>query len=80
MTQNTHSRAIVSAGRITPEQFRAVADFLGTTDKNIVIGAILQFLIAEGLDPRDAFDVVFGEGAYTKFAGLIYDALNAHNS
>lgn len=69
----------ISADQITPEQFNAVAELLGTTDKNTVIGVILQFLIAEGLDPRDAFDVVFGEGAYTKFAGLIYDALNAKN-
>lgn len=63
--------------QITAAQLNEVATLLGTTDKNVVISAVLKTLVQSGIDMQTAFDAVFGEGAYRKFAGEIYSALRA---
>ena len=57
--------------------FNQVATLLGTTDKNVVFSAILKTLVESGVAANAAFDMVFGEGAYKKMAGDVYDALRA---
>lgn len=54
-----------------------VAELLGTTDKNVVISAVLKTLVSTGIAVDVAYDMVFGEGAYKRFAGEIYTALRA---
>lgn len=63
--------------QITAAQLNAIAELLGTTDKNVVYSTVLKFLCDKGVAADVAFDLVFGEGAYKKFAGIVYDALNA---
>lgn len=63
--------------RITPDQLNQIAGLLGTTDKNVVISAVLKSLVDMGADMATAFDLVFGEGAYRRFAGEVYHALRA---
>lgn len=45
--------------------------------KNAAISARILALMSEGQTLRQAFDAVLGEGAYTKLAGEVYDALRA---
>lgn len=45
--------------------------------KNAKISAMIIAKMQEGLDIREAFDAVLGEGAYMKLAGEVYDALRA---
>lgn len=54
-----------------------VANLLGTTDKNVVFSAVLKTLVENGIAINVAFDHLFGEGAYKKFAGEVYHALRA---
>ena len=54
-----------------------VAELLKTTDKNLVISAVLKTLMSTGIAVDVAYDMVFGEGAYQKFAGDVYNALRA---
>jgi hypothetical protein len=55
----------------------AIADELKTDDKNLVINVAMSMLVKSGVAVDDAFDLLFGEGAYKKFAGQIYHALRA---
>ena len=55
----------------------AIADELNTTDKNLCITVALNVLVKTGVEIDEAFDLLFGEGAYKRFAGLVYDALRA---
>lgn len=55
----------------------AIADELKTTDKNMVINVALNMLVKSGVAVDAAFDMLFGEGAYKRFAGQVYDALRA---
>lgn len=64
---------------ISAAKLNQVADLLGTRDKNVVFCAVIQFLVKSGLTIDEAFDTVFGKGAYTRVAGQIYDALRAAN-
>lgn len=45
--------------------------------KNAKISAMIIAKMQEGLDIREAFDAVLGEGAYMRLAGEVYDALRA---
>lgn len=54
-----------------------VANILGTTDKNVVFSACIHALTLKGIEINVAYDMVFGEGAYKKFAGEVYNALRA---
>lgn len=63
--------------QITAQQLNEVAALIGTTDKNVVFSVVLKSLVQSGIDIQVAFDALFGEGAYTKFAGEIYQALRA---
>lgn len=63
--------------KVTAAQLNQVAAMLKTTDKNVVFSAVIKTLVDAGLEVNEAFDAVFGEGAYTKFSGQIYDALRA---
>ena len=63
--------------QITTAQLNEVAKLLGTTDKNTVFRSILCTLFDQGIAVDVAFDFVFGEGAYKRFAGDVYDALQA---
>jgi hypothetical protein len=45
--------------------------------KNQAISAAILANIANGMDLPAAYDAVFGEGAYLKMTGEIYDALRA---
>lgn len=62
---------------ITTAQLNEVANLLGTKDKNLVFSAVLQTLVKSGVAVNVAFDLVFGDGAYKKFAGEVYAALRA---
>lgn len=62
--------------QITKEQLDQVAGLLGTDDKAIVFSAVMATLVNNGTPVNDAFDMLFGDGAYVKFAGHIHDALN----
>lgn len=55
----------------------AIAEELNTADKNQVINVALSMLTKSGVAVDAAFDLLFGEGAYKKFAGQVYDALRA---
>jgi len=61
--------------QVTTAQLNEVATLLGTTDKNLVFTVILKTLVDNGVDIVVAFDAVFGEGAYKKFAGEVWKAL-----
>lgn len=43
--------------------------------KQAIISAKILKLVAEGINLRDAFDAVLGQGAFEKLAGEIYDEL-----
>lgn len=49
----------------------------GRKMKNAQISAAILANVAKGMDLPTAYDAVFGEGAYIKMAGDIYDALRA---
>jgi len=55
----------------------AIAAELKTEDKKTVICVAMSMLTKSGLEVDIAFDLFFGEGAYKKFAGQVYDALKA---
>ena len=63
--------------QITTAQLNEVANLLGTTDKNVVFSTVLKNLFQNGIATDVAFDFVFGEGAYKRFAGDIYTAIRA---
>jgi len=63
--------------QITTAQLNQVANLLGTKDKNVVFSAVIQFLVKSGLAIDEAFEMVFGEGSYERFAGQVYEALRA---
>lgn len=62
---------------ITANQLNQVAELIGATDKNVVFSVVIKHLVDAGLSVELAFESVFGEGAYKKFAGQVYDALRA---
>lgn len=45
--------------------------------KDQIISARILAAMASGMELREAFDSVLGEGAYMKMAGEVYDALRA---
>lgn len=55
----------------------AIAEELNTTDKNLCINVALNMLVKTGVSIDDAFDLLFGEGSYKRFAGQVYEALRA---
>lgn len=55
----------------------AIAEELKTDDKNVVISVAISMLVKSGVAVDAAFDLLFGEGAYVRFAGQVYDALRA---
>lgn len=55
----------------------AIATELNTTDKTLCINVALSMLVKTGVAVDAAFDLLFGEGAYQRFAGQVYDALRA---
>ena len=61
--------------QITTAQLNEVATLLGTTDKNVVFSVVLKTLVDAGLQVNVAFNMLFGEGAYKKFAGEVWQAL-----
>jgi hypothetical protein len=54
-----------------------IAEELNTTDKNLVISVAMSALVKSGAEVDVAFELLFGEGAWKKFAGNLYDALRA---
>lgn len=54
-----------------------IAEELNTTDKNLVISVAMNMLVKSGVAVDAAFEMLFGEGAWEKFAGNVYDALRA---
>ena len=62
---------------ITTEQLNAVANMLGTTDKNLVFSACIKTLIEAGIDARAAFDFVCGKHNIDTVIGELYDGLRA---
>mgnify|MGYP003583449732 CR=1 FL=1 len=63
--------------QITAAQLNEVATLLGTTDRQVVISAVMKTLVQSGISADVAMDAVFGEGSYKRFAGQVYDALRA---
>lgn len=59
------------------ELLNAIAEELKTTDKNLVINVAMSMLVKSGVAIDEAFDLLFGEGAYKRFSGHVYDALRA---
>jgi len=60
---------------ITASQLNAIAKLIGTEDKSIVISMAIRTLCETGMQPSEAFDAVFGQGAFESFAGDIHAAL-----
>ena len=52
-----------------------IAAELNTEDKNACISVAIKMLVDSGLAVNEAFDALFGEGAYLKMAGNIYHSL-----
>lgn len=50
---------------------------MSATEKNTLITLALAKKISQGMSARDAWESLFGEGSWLKFAGQIHDALNA---
>lgn len=48
-----------------------------TAQKNVLISQKLVALMNQGMQINEAFDSLFGAGAYIKFAGEIYQELRA---
>lgn len=63
--------------KITADQLNKVADLIGTTDRAAVFTAVLATLTGAGVAADAAFDAVFGEGAFARFAGDLFDAIRA---
>lgn len=63
--------------RVTTEMLNQAARVLNTTDRNVVIGAVLQALISQGVDVKAAIEAVFGEGSFDSMCGQVYDLLRA---
>lgn len=63
--------------KVTAEALNKIADILNITDKNTVIQVAIATLVKSGVDMQDAMNAVLGQGAYLKFAGSVYDELNA---
>lgn len=60
------------------ELLNAIAEALNTTDKTTCINVALCMLTKEGgVSVESAFEMLFGEGAWLKFCGNVYDALRA---
>lgn len=55
----------------------AIATELNTADKNLIISVAMSMLVKSGVAVDEAFELLFGEGAYKRFAGQVYDALRA---
>ncbi len=55
----------------------AIAAELNTTDRSLCINVAMAMLVKTGVTVADAFELLFGEGAYERFAGQVYDALRA---
>src|SRR5262245_9215998 len=66
-----------NAMQVTTAQLNEIARMLNTTDKQLVINVAIGTLVKAGVDIKDATDAVLGEGAYTKLAHQVYDALRA---
>jgi len=62
---------------ITTAQLNKVSELIGTTDKNAVFAVVLKTLTSAGIAANVAFDMLFGDGAFEKFAGDLHEALNA---
>ena len=45
--------------------------------KNAAISAKILAHMQSGMELREAFDAVLGQGAYSKLAGEVYDTLRA---
>jgi hypothetical protein len=60
---------------ITTDQLNEVAGLLGTRDRTVVFSAVLKTLTDGGVPVDAAFDMLFGLGAYERFAGQVFDAL-----
>lgn len=63
--------------QITTNQFNAVAELLGTADKNLVFAVCIKTLTDAGVELRDAIDSVLGANRYDAMVGEIYDRLTA---
>ena len=48
-----------------------------TANKNNAISEAIKNLIESGVDIKEAFNSVLGEGAFDKMAGDVYDQLQA---
>lgn len=59
------------------EFLNTIAKATGSTDKNAVITMAMGMLVKNGVSGEVAMDYIFGEGAYKRFAGQVYDALRA---
>jgi hypothetical protein len=55
----------------------AIAAELNTTDKNLCINVAMSMLVKSGVAVDEAFELLFGEGAYKRFSGQVYEALRA---
>lgn len=53
---------------------------LQTAEKNARISAMLLAHVNAGKSMRQAWDLVFGEGAYEEFAGNLYDELRSRGA
>ena len=61
----------------TAAQLNEVAQLIGTTDKNVVISVVIKALVDKGMTVKQAFDTLFGCGAYEKFSGVVLDAIKS---
>ncbi len=62
--------------QIQTEVLNKIAEIIGTNDKNIVISVPIKALVDNGVDVSEAFDMLFGAGAYHDMAMRIYVELH----
>jgi len=61
--------------KITAEKLNQIASLVGATDKNIVYSFVITGLVDNGIPLSEAYDMVFGDGAYAAMVGKVYDEL-----
>jgi hypothetical protein len=62
---------------ITAAQLNEVAALIECDDKNTAITAAIAVLVGEGVSLGEAFDAVFGEGAFFRMKCDLYDSIRS---
>jgi hypothetical protein len=56
---------------MTTAQLNQVATLLGTDNKELVFSTCIKFLIDEGMEVKEAVDVVLGQGTFDRIGEIV---------